>query len=325
MSDYLEQGYSQLLNYKTDSSLTSGGEIFDFEKTSDIIGSASSVSVINMVTDTITANQINSGDLTSQITFSGVGVFQTAENGQRCVITSSGFTAYDTSAAVLNINNSATNILEIIKTPATQSADCIRIVDTSTDTQASLTINCGGGAATKDGFLLQNSATLRRNLLHLELLGTGTLTNGLNITQSTAASVTNFLRIYQTAGTCSGNMLYLYTSGTSNNTHLAFFDNQGTSNVSALVARNGSSANDDTAWFIGSDATKNPLHLQQTVATSTNFYRMMKFSGGSTTLTLWIANNTTPNGALSGSAGDICLSSDGNIYRCTGTTNWTAM
>lgn len=55
---------------------------------------------------------------------------------------------------------------------------------------------------------------------------------------------------------------------------------------------------------------------------STNFRRLLK--GNSSTI--WESDTTTPNGNLTGTAGDICLNGDsGNIYRCTGTTTWVAM
>ena len=55
---------------------------------------------------------------------------------------------------------------------------------------------------------------------------------------------------------------------------------------------------------------------------STN-YRKIQIWG---TVTLWVSNGTTPNGNLSGTAGDVCFGGDsGKTYYCTGTTNWTAM
>lgn len=68
------------------------------------------------------------------------------------------------------------------------------------------------------------------------------------------------------------------------------------------------------------------LHLLQNSPTSTNFYKMIRLQNSSQTRYVWMSNGNTPNGALSGTAGDICLNCDsGKAYYCTGTTNWTAM
>jgi hypothetical protein len=59
----------------------------------------------------------------------------------------------------------------------------------------------------------------------------------------------------------------------------------------------------------------------QNTAVSTNFKKIFTFGS-----TMWWSNGVTPNGALSGTAGDFCVNCDsGKMYYCTGTTNWTAM
>ena len=66
-----------------------------------------------------------------------------------------------------------------------------------------------------------------------------------------------------------------------------------------------------------------PIRVVQDAVTSTNFKKIFDVSGGPT---LWVSNGNTPNGALPGSAGDVCWGGDsGKSYYCTGTTNWTAM
>ena len=55
---------------------------------------------------------------------------------------------------------------------------------------------------------------------------------------------------------------------------------------------------------------------------ATNFKKTIE-AGGST---VWVSDGTTPNGNLSGTAGDICLNgTSGQTFYCTGTTNWTGM
>lgn len=69
-----------------------------------------------------------------------------------------------------------------------------------------------------------------------------------------------------------------------------------------------------------------PLEIDQRYATSTNYFRIAKYTSSSGTVTLWIGNGTTANGTLSGTAGDILLNGGSNKPEyCTGTTNWTAL
>jgi hypothetical protein len=66
------------------------------------------------------------------------------------------------------------------------------------------------------------------------------------------------------------------------------------------------------------------MKIDQDAIVSTHFRRI--FVEENTGHTLWISDGTTPNGSLSGSAGDICFNGDsGKAYYCTGTTSWTAM
>lgn len=62
-------------------------------------------------------------------------------------------------------------------------------------------------------------------------------------------------------------------------------------------------------------ATSVPLETQQYKATSTNFYKHISMNSAATIeTTLWNANNTTPEGTLTGEKGDLCLSSNGKAY-----------
>ncbi|MFC1616791.1 DUF2793 domain-containing protein [Candidatus Margulisiibacteriota bacterium] len=67
-----------------------------------------------------------------------------------------------------------------------------------------------------------------------------------------------------------------------------------------------------------------PISVDQNAVTSTNFRKLIREEN--TGITYWISNGTDPNGALSGTTGDICLNGTGNKpYYCTGTTNWTSL
>lgn len=65
-----------------------------------------------------------------------------------------------------------------------------------------------------------------------------------------------------------------------------------------------------------------PLTIVQDALISTHFKKVIVAAG----VTIWTSDGTTANGALSGTAGDICLNAGSNKPEyCTGTTNWTAL
>jgi len=91
----------------------------------------------------------------------------------------------------------------------------------------------------------------------------------------------------------------------------------------------GSSSSYDTLPFnitLAKSTSTNPIFkITQSAVVSTNIRKI--FNEVNTGCTMWISDGTTPNGNLSGQAGDICLNGDsGNIYRCSTTgTTWVAM
>ena len=73
-----------------------------------------------------------------------------------------------------------------------------------------------------------------------------------------------------------------------------------------------------------SNGTGAPIAITQNYVISTNFRKLETETN--TGHAQWVSNGTSPNGALTGSTGDICYNGDGGkIYYCTGTTNWTSM
>lgn len=71
-----------------------------------------------------------------------------------------------------------------------------------------------------------------------------------------------------------------------------------------------------------------PLNISNNAVTGTGlkFVKIWSASQSSKTVTMWFSiDATTPNGNLTGVAGDICLNGPSSrSFYCTGTTNWTA-
>jgi hypothetical protein len=72
-----------------------------------------------------------------------------------------------------------------------------------------------------------------------------------------------------------------------------------------------------------------PIAMRNDAVTGTGskFVRLWSGSDGSKTVTCWLSiDATTPNGALTGTAGDICLNGPSSVpFYCTGTTNWATL
>jgi hypothetical protein len=69
-----------------------------------------------------------------------------------------------------------------------------------------------------------------------------------------------------------------------------------------------------------------PIRTSNVAVNNSKFTRVLEATDGTKTVTIWLSQDaTTPNGTLSGTAGDICLNGPSNrTFYCTGTTNWTA-
>ncbi len=119
------------------------------------------------------------------------------------------------------------------------------------------------------------------------LVATSPVTSGTAL-QVTASSLT------------SGNGIYVYSNSSS---------------ASQFIMLNLTSANASATGMI-------PLAIANAASVSTN-YKIMMFLGG---VFIWKSAGVTPNGNLTGTAGDICLGADsGKAYYCGGGTTWTAM
>lgn len=70
------------------------------------------------------------------------------------------------------------------------------------------------------------------------------------------------------------------------------------------------------------DSTWVPIKITQAAVVSTNFKKIIEWDG----ITIWKSDGTTPSGALSGTAWDICLNwPSGQTFYCGWTTTWTWM
>jgi len=171
-------------------------------------------------------------------------------------------------------------------------------------TTAGTVFNLAGNALTT-GYLMNLSGTG-------VYTGTGLIT--LTATGATTGTIVNVLALGLTTGTA-----------------IKCSDNTGLTSGALLDLRANSSNTDASSIAYieqthASALNRVPLKTKQVAPTSTNYYKAQQIVTAVGTWTLWVGNGTnSPNGSLSGTAGDTCVNCDsGKSYYCTGTTNWTA-
>jgi hypothetical protein len=205
-----------------------------------------------------------------------------------------------------SVNNNILTINKIATTPSYGNA--LNIQDTSTDTNATIYIQGSGQGNTIKTFIFSNSAFNNAGDLWQSKKTSGTANTcffGYNVSgiiDSVIAARNDYT---------SGKAGYFYLNSSSNSSDV----------IDAVTKGSGLAIYAENAG-----TTNSTIYLRKQSAIANSFYKMITFDGGvSIWLTIWIANNANPNGVLNGSAGDICMSTNGNVYRCTGGTNWVAM
>jgi len=181
---------------------------------------------------------------------------------------------------------------------------------TITDTVDGLKVTMSGNG-TGNGLNVTAQATGGRAAL---FTGAGTTVSDVKIVGSGAkASGKGSLEVTNSGATAAGGaVLYVSATGTpaATTSYLAAFDNSGIT-----------ATNNPQAVFINQKGTEAALAITAAVQ-STHFYKIATMNS----VTLWMGDGNTANGALSGTAGDILF--NGGSHKpeyCTGTTNWTAL
>ncbi len=148
----------------------------------------------------------------------------------------------------------------------------------------------------------------------------------LNEFSTAAADETVLVRLTASAALALGTMLDITGAAVTTGTLVDMGDADAlTTGLMLNMVSNSASAGTRTLVQLTNDnvaaVNTTPLAVKQDAPTSTNYFKVATFNG----FTLWAGNGTTPNGNLTGTAGDWCIGGDsGKGYFCTGTTSWTA-
>lgn len=170
------------------------------------------------------------------------------------------------------------------------------------DLPASTTIN---GVALAGIGNISSSATTG-NMFTVTNTGVYTGTGVMTITANSATTGSAGL-VLTANGLTTGNMLTASSSSADTGTRSL-----------AKVTNSSAASTGTTLLELANTSTKAPLKTT-TGLTSTHFQAVGVFGG----VTLWVSDATDPNGALTGTAGDICFNgASSKPAYCTGTTTW---
>ncbi len=165
-------------------------------------------------------------------------------------------------------------------------------------TTGSIAVLTANGLTTGHGLVLTSSGVIATtgDLLTVTASGATTSTGVVRIT--TAALTTGAAVLITANALTSGTALSVVSTSTDTTAHgLVTLSNTGVGSIASLI--NGTTA-----------------------AVSTHFYKFATINS----VTIWIGDGTTANGALTGTAGDLLINGGSNKPEyCTGTTSWTAL
>lgn len=208
-------------------------------------------------------------------------------------------------------------------------ANLLTLTANSATTAAGLLRINANGLTSGIGAVITSSATAitgAGRLLRVDHTGATGTSAVLSEFASAATDETVVLRVTASGALAAGVLLDLTGAAVTTGTLLDIGDADAlTTGTIANFTSNSSSNGSRTLMTIKNDnvaATGTVLlTLTQDAPTSTNYFKAIAMNG----YTLWIGNGTTPNGNLSGTAGDWLIGGDsGKGYFCTGTTSWTA-
>ena len=302
-------------------------------------GATAGISIDIVATATTTGKLIDISDanaLTSGIVLH-IATSATAITGAGRLIYSNHTGATSTSG-ILNEFASAANdetvIVKITASDALALGSALQISGASVTTGKAIVASDLNALTTGIGLHIASSATAitgAGRLVYVNHTGATGSSAVLNEFASAANDETVVLRVTASAALAAGVLVDITGAAVTTGTLLDIGDADAlttgkiinfVSNSADATARTLATIHNDHASATGVTV----LALRNDAPTSTNFRKMQTYSNGTQTVTFWMSDgSTSPNTALTGTAGDVCFGGDsGKSYYCTGTTNWTA-
>lgn len=323
---------------------TTGGKLIEADMGAAVAGNGLTVTTSAAYTGTglavLTAGAMTTGIVLSLISTTGLTsgsllrattstAGALATNGAVSIRATGAFTS-TSNAGVLDVQASATTAGTVVNFQSTAagqtSATVLNIVSSGYTTGMTgnvVAITSASTTGTGNSLLITNVNTTAGNALKI-VSNALTLGSGTGILVSHTTSVlgagTSLVRISSTGidtGTTTGVLLDLSTTSAVGATQVLLTDSSADTS-----ARTGIQVSITNAAAVAAV----PFKSSNVAVSNVKFTKHFVMTDGTKVVTIWISQDaTTPNGTLSGTAGDICLNGPSSrMFYCTGTTNWTA-
>lgn len=281
------------------------------------------------------------------LTLTGTGYIRTASSGQRVEIDTSGLTVYDSGGNNIGeINGDTGSGVFIANISSATDTRGLYIIANKTDgTSASVCVATKGDqvALVLSGEKTTSTTALCKIWADGNQLGLY-VANGniIDLNNTNNLSTSNLVSFDVNSSHASRLGTHMVCRMRSLNKGGVLETDTGTSATGPSIRSTHSASTASYGWHLTFDNNNNANAAVYIEKTSTGAGEVLKLDQSATIepgtgvfkkiislagVTLYISDGTnTPNGNLTGTAGDICFGADsGKAYYCTGTTNWTAM
>ena len=191
------------------------------------------------------------------------------------------------------------NVVQITGCSTTGASNTLAVIGVNTSAGNTVSIaNNAITAGTSTAFYVSHTTSV---------LGAGNSLVRISSSSADTGSTTGTLLDLAQSGTVAGNVAVLLTDSSAD-TSARYLIKSSVTAAAAVAA----------VPFISSNVA--------VTGTGSKFTKHIVLTDGTKSVTIWISQDaTTPNGNLTGTAGDICLNGpSSHMFYCTGTTNWTA-
>ncbi len=271
------------------------------------------------------------GDITSNST--SASAFTVTNTGVFTGVEVVGFTADSMTSGVLTLMSSTGtlittgSLLTLTANSATTAAGLLRVngnaltdgIAVAIASSATALTSTGrllkvthSGATTTSGIIAEVTSAATDETVVAKITASGVLALGKALVVSGAAVTTgSLLDISDNTAATSGTMVNLVQNSADTTARSVVF-----------IKQDHASASGATPLEISNDNATKALIKGTATVQSTHFYRFATINS----VTIWVGDGTTANGALSGTAGDMLINGGSNKPEyCTGTTSWTAL
>lgn len=293
----------------TTSVLASGGSLVRISSTSVDTGTTNGVLLDLSSTGGTSSTQVL-GTFSALNTGIGVSLVAASLSTGQLVSLSSTGTAI-TTGSLLVATTGTTSAL------ATNGVISIRATGAYTSTSNAGLLDVAA-SATVSGTIVNIAGNALTTGVALNVTGTGVYTGTGFITVTQSGATTGVVAQITTAGLTTGSALAITSAALTTGQGILVTDSSADTGAHAAIFAKVT----NTAAIVAA-----PLKTSNVALNNSKFTKILVSTDGSKTFTLWLSTDqTTPNGTLTGAAGDVCVNgpSGRTFWNNNGTTGWTA-